>query len=79
MKLVCIRNRDDDGSVPWTKEGYYHKLKVGKIYDGEVIEKTWGGKSHTVVYLKEFNFNFQTPWWFITLEEWREKQLNKIL
>ena len=75
MKLVCIRNRDDGGSVPWTKEGHYHKLKVGKIYEGDFIKDASG----KFVYIKELNFKFCTPWWFVTLEEWRESQLNKIL
>lgn len=74
MKLVCIKNRDDGGGVPWTKENHYHKLKVGVIYEGDFITDSRG----RWVYIQEFNHKFATPWWFVTLEEWREKQLKEL-
>ncbi len=75
MKVVCIKNQDG-GSVPWTREGHYYNLEVGKIYEGEFLVDNRGSK---LILIKELNYKFCTPWWFVTLEEWREKQLEQIL
>jgi hypothetical protein len=74
MKVICIKNEDGTGGVPWSNGDFYHKLKVGEIYEGNFLEKN--GTSW--IHLKEFNYDFCTPFWFMSLTEWRENQLNKI-
>jgi hypothetical protein len=74
MKLVCIRNRDIDGSIPWTRNDVYYKLKVGKIYDGHFHTNDRGKWA----YLDEFNHSFAAHWWFIPLDQWRENKLEQL-
>ena len=74
MKVICIKNRDENGCIPWSREGLYDKLKVGDTYEGVFFENDRGKYIH----LREFNYNFCTPWWFLPLIEWRENQLKEL-
>lgn len=78
QKLVCIKNCDIDGnkSVPWTREDVYHKLVVGKTYNGEQTTDRFGIKW---CWIEEFDHQFATQNWFIPLEEYRQGQIDKIL
>ena len=71
IKLICIKNRDETGGIPWSKNDMYHKLKVGDVYEGKFLTDS-GGK---YVYIKEFDYKFCTPWWFMEISEWRDYQL----
>lgn len=75
MKLICIKNRDDSNSIPWTRNNIYYELQVGKIYEGKFIYE----RGSKWAYIKELNFKFSTHWWFAELEEYRKTQLDKIL
>jgi len=82
MKVIAIK----DAPVPITKSGFTRK---GKFYDkayyrGDVFEvhdrTTWGTEDYLIIYHDKLEINMDVDSKnFITLREYREQQLNKLL
>jgi hypothetical protein len=68
MKLMCINNLS-------LEEGYTAPLTPGKIYESDV---SFSNKDYFITNDTGFK-SWELLDNFITLEEWREQQLNKIL
>lgn len=76
MKLMCVNNIS-------MEQGYIPPITIGKIYETDelpdVIYDIWVEDAN----YKVINDNGFSSWElienFITLEEWRDKQLNKII
>jgi hypothetical protein len=74
IKVVCIKNAFSNVS-----------LTVNKVYDAELVEYQWGefylirnDEGLLMEYsIKKCNFYFYD--YFITLAEWREKQIKSII
>ena len=80
MKVIAIKD------APITKHGYTHKSKFyDKAYsEGDVFEvhdrTTWGTEDYLIIYHDKLETNMDVdPDNFITLREYREQQLNKLL
>ena len=79
MKLIAITQFTYDGYPP---DVY---LEIGKIYDGELTPTMYDpntfqpAKPHYIIKCDDGKFRKFMAEHFITLEEWREKQLDKIL
>lgn len=70
MKVVCIKH--------FKSAGLQYELTYGKVYDVQP-KPIWSGDDTYFIkcdreFVSAYNKNS-----FITLEEWREKQLDKIL
>ena len=63
MQLICSDNR-----------GLEDRLTIGKTYEGNLDKATW----FTVTDDKGKESEFY-EWRFSTIQDWREKQLDKIL
>jgi hypothetical protein len=80
MKVIAISD------APLTERGYTHK---GKHYErayckGDIFEvhdrTTWGTEDHLIIYHNKLETTMDVdPERFITLEEHRDKKINKIL
>jgi hypothetical protein len=71
MKVVCINNIFRGEEIPFT---------IGKVYEtkGEVNQINGPAAQYSVMSDDGEFYNLSTSR-FISLEEWREKQLDKIL
>ena len=68
MKIVCVYNAN-----------YEKKLTIGKIYDAEYINPTEGYNAYSIFKCDDGVGRNFIKGRFITLAEYREKQLNSIL
>ena len=79
MKVVCINSDLKDEKFLSDFSG---KLEIGKVYEGDIIFNIDGVSDYENNYLTINGFGIAN-WFptknFITLEEWREKQLDRLL
>ena len=75
MKLMCVNNIS-------MEQDYVPPITIGKIYETAILSNTHDTWVEDMNY-KIINDNGFSSWElienFITLEEWREQQLNKII
>ena len=83
MKLVCINDKiiqtDSMGNDYLKKDDF---LEVGKVYDLPYYEldRYLSSTSHVRFWIEDGSYSLVFPKEnFVTLEEWREIQLSKIL
>jgi hypothetical protein len=70
-KIVCINNTYDDGDII---EG----LTINKVYNVENWDKTLTDAVYIINDLGNHEGYYMSDF-FITIDNWREQQLNKIL
>jgi hypothetical protein len=70
-KIVCINNTYDDGDII---EG----LTINKVYNVENWDKTLTDAVYIINDLGNHEGYYMSDF-FITIDKWREQQLNKIL
>jgi hypothetical protein len=74
IKLLCLSPDKEE----WFIERYGNVFLIGEYYKGYPCE--FKGKKMWMVYNREGIYGFHRPLEnFITLAEWREKQINSIL
>lgn len=77
MKLMCVNNLS-------LEEGYIPPITIGKVYETEpflsnYISSVWESDSNYCI-VNDLGFgSWELIENFIPLEEWREKQLDKLL
>lgn len=78
MRAMCIENRFKE---PGKEFKLYNgdTLKVGEIYELVENDRTWGDRTK-MINVDIGGYRLQYPKsWFIPLDEWRDKQINKII
>ena len=84
MKLVCVNDkilrRDSIGNYSLKKDDF---LEVGKVYDLPYYElDRYLSTKHIRIWVEDYSGTYSLVFPkenFVSLEEWREIQLNKIL
>jgi hypothetical protein len=74
FKVICIKNSDylGFGETDYT----FTELEIGKMYDADFFGKD---KRLYKIYIEEGNFKLHFTKLFLTLAEWRDRQIDLIL
>ena len=76
-KVVCIRNKDEHGIPYDLTAGKTYKISKG----GEIYDEIYNGdvNAHINLLNDDAKYHWYSPSLFVTLEEYRNRQIEKIL